>query len=237
MTNDPERIDPLATLPASIRDRIPSVTGDDLVTAAADPDRLGESRDDVERRRAAAHASKVRMWEARRPTRFASARVADLEDLQGREQVQGWVDRTPPYDTSLTLVLRSNEPGVGKSHAAYAAGNRAVSAGLWTLAWTAIKFNDAIRPGNDDTAYDVAQECDLLLLDDLGREKVSEWTLERLQSVLDARWSNEKRTIITTNLSGADLLTRYGDALVDRITDTLTMVLVDGSSRRRPLPW
>lgn len=224
--------------------QIPRVSAEDIAEVEADPYLLGESPADVEARRAPWEAaqtrqreSRLRMWEARVPTRFRNAQVSDLTADQGAAYVEAWCNRSEPAQDSLTLVLRAEEPGVGKSHAAYAVGNHAVAHGQWALAWTVAKFNDAIRPGNDDTAFDVAQECDLLVLDDLGREKITDWTLERLQTVLDSRWSNEKRTVITTNLDGPDMLARYGDPIVDRITDTMLYFLMRGQSRRRPVPW
>lgn len=228
--SEPERIDTMSTLPASLRERLPHLTADDLVE---DPYRLNESPADVQARRDAAAASKARMWDAQVPVRFAGARLADLTGDQCGPKIRQWADDTE----SLTLVIQAEEPGIGKSHAAYAVGHYAVERGAWAMAWTMVEFNDAIRPGGDDTAYTVAQECDLLVLDDMGREKMSDWTLERLQGVVDARWSNEKRTIVTTNLPGPAFVARYGEPIVDRLTDRMVMVKPTGTSRRKPAPW
>lgn len=231
MTEQP--FDPRRHLPPAIAQRVAlHLTADDL-KGPDDPYHYGESPDDVQKRRDAAAASKSRLWLARVPSRFASASLSELNAAQDEGgKVSGWWERG-----GANLVLRSIEPGVGKTHAAYAIGNHAVSTGAWAQAWTMSDFNEAIRPGRDDTAFTVAQECDLLVLDDLGREQRSEWTLERLQGVLDARWSNEKRTVFTTNLPGDQFQKHYGEPIVDRITDGVTMVTVAGTSRRKPAPW
>ena len=50
---------------------------------------------------------------------------------------------------------------------------------------------DDLRPG-DDSRQRVrdCQNCKLLILDDIGAEKASEWTQERLYSVIDHRYAN-----------------------------------------------
>lgn len=236
--SEPDRPDPLAVLPEHVRHHIAGLDPDDIVE---DPYRLTESPADVQARRDARAAWKARLWTGRVPMRFRSAALADLTTDQCADTVRAWATGQstsgaviPP---SLTLVIQAEEPGIGKSHAAYAVGNHAVEQGAWAMAWTMVEFNDAIRPGGDDTAYHVAQECDLLVLDDMGREKMSDWTLERLQGVVDARWSNEKRTVVTTNLPGPAFVARYGEPVVDRLTDRMVMVKPVGNSRRKPAPW
>lgn len=209
-------------VPAAIRDR----------PATDFPHRLGESPEEAAERLATATAVRRRRWDAAMPLRFASARVADLEASQGREVCARWWE-TPEIRT-LILV---GDPGRGKTHAAYAVGSQAVEDGAWAAAWTMVALNDAFRPNNDPAAYEVAQECDLLLLDDLGRERITEWTAERLQGVLDARWANNRRTIVTTNLPGGAVSERYGDPVQDRLIDAAWVVQVAGIARRARAPW
>lgn len=199
------------------------------------PDRLGESPEEAQERRQRANEHRRRLWDHRVPSRFASASLEDLTDDQNPGgRVADWWDRGV-----LTLVLRSERNGVGKSHAAYAIGNHAMAQAedVWAVCWTMIGLNDAFRPSGDDTAYGVAQTCDLLLVDDVGREKISEWTLERMQGVLDARWSERRRTILTTRLTGEQFVERYGGSISDRVRDDAWVVEVKGESRRAPAPW
>lgn len=192
-----------------------------------------ETTEEAEARRQQARDSLNRFWERRVPGRYAAALIDTLTPQQNPQgRVATWWE-----NGGQTLVLRSEKPGVGKSHAAVAVGRHAVANGAWSAFWTAIDLNDALRPGNDPAAYDVARECDLLVLDDLGRERITEWTIERLTSVLDARWSNDKRTVITTNLPGDKFVERYGDPIVDRIRDGLWTVAITGESRRTEAPW
>lgn len=198
-----------------------------------EPDHGGETVEEAQERLRTAQETANRFWEPRVPTRFKEARLDSLTPQQDpRGVVSGWWASTSP-----TLILRSLTPGVGKSHAAFAIGYHVVALRRSARSWSAIDLNEALRPGQDETAFDVAREVDLLVIDDLGAERLTEWTIERLTSLLDHRWGNQKRTILTTNLEGKVLLDRYGSRLVDRMIDEATIVEVAGMSRRRPAPW
>lgn len=57
--------------------------------------------------------------------------------------------------------------------------------------------------------------CGILCIDDLGKERLTEWSLPILFSIVNSRWEHRKPTIITTNYAGIDLLrcmTVNGDA-------------------------
>lgn len=65
---------------------------------------------------------------------------------------------------------------------------------------------DDLRPGEDSRQrVRDCQNCKLLILDDLGAEKASEWTQERLYSVIDHRYANCLPLIVTSNLPPGEL--------------------------------
>ena len=175
----------------------------------------------------------IAAWEARVPVEFRQASYADLGADQEPHIVSRWLDKG-----GKTLVIRSSAKGNGKSHAAYAVGNDAVRVReVDTVGWSVLDFNDAIRPDGDDVAYEVAKRASLLILDDLGGERLTEWTAERLLGVIDARCRDRKRTVVTTNLTGEELVARYSDRIVDRLTDGMWLATFTGPSRRKPLPF
>lgn len=236
MSTDPTDPAPRRIAPEGIVRRI---LADDLVPLD-DPYRLGESPQEAEERRMAGVRAQVRLdqerksrWTDRVPARFRDANPGHLPETSNPNgKVVSWLDADV-----ATLVLRSESPGVGKTWAAYAICNLAVARRQWVYGGSMIDLNESFRPGREGDAYAVAQECDLLLLDDLGRERITDWTIERLTGILDARWSNRRRTIITTNLDGSTFLARYGGPIVDRVTDDSWTLLIEGQSRRRPAPW
>lgn len=85
-------------------------------------------------------------------------------------------------------------------------------------------------------------ECDLLILDDLGTEKVSEWVYEKIFLLIDTRYNTNKPIIITTNLSLSDneyceikkhFEINGKNRIKDRINEMCYPQLVAGNSKRK----
>lgn len=89
--------------------------------------------------------------------------------------------------------------------------------------------------GFDEGAAELERlkHLDLLVLDDVGTEKVSDWARALLFEVLDARHEDRLRTIITSNLKPNDLSAHLGERLADRIREDATVMQVGGSTLRR----
>jgi hypothetical protein len=56
-----------------------------------------------------------------------------------------------------------------------------------------------------DRADELAHHRGIVILDDLGREKVSDWTGETIYTLVNTRYERVVPTIVTTNLTGAEL--------------------------------
>jgi len=76
----------------------------------------------------------------------------------------------------------------------------------------------------------------LLVIDDLGKEKVSEWVEQTLYRIVDARYRENKALVITSNFSLSELEGRYdevGPALVSRIAEMCEGAHLMGRDWRR----
>lgn len=94
---------------------------------------------------------------------------------------------------------------------------------------------DDFRPG-DGSVRRVrdCQQAKLLVLDDLGAEKASEWTQERLYSVIDHRYVNCMPLIVTGNLPPRELGDdNVGKRVASRLAEMCRVVPMTGSDRRR----
>lgn len=221
-----EREPSTPVIPAWISEKVPDGAEDF-------PYRLGESPEERQAVRDTALRARVEAYRARVPSRFTDASLTDLTPAQDPGgHIRSWWG-----NGAATLILRSDTPGVGKTHAAYAVGAEAIESGATVAAWSMLDLNDALRPGGDPDAYQWAQITDLLIVDDMGRERITDWTLERLQGLLDARWREQRRQLVTTNLDGPAFLARYGQPVVDRIRDASRAVVMPGKSRRTVAPW
>lgn len=77
------------------------------------------------------------------------------------------------------------------------------------------------------------QKAGLLVLDDLGAEKPSEWVRERLFEIIDQRYNDCTPIIITTNADIQELRQRLGDRICDRIRSMCNTYTVTSKSHRK----
>ena len=86
---------------------------------------------------------------------------------------------------------------------------------------------------------DKISECDLLIIDDFGAEKVTEWVLEKVFFLIDARYRMRKPFIISTNLQYktdeniCEIHKVFGKRIRDRINEVCCPILFKGESRRK----
>ena len=75
--------------------------------------------------------------------------------------------------------------------------------------------------------------ADLLVLDDAGAEKWTEWTEPTLYTIIDERYSYCKPLIITTNSTLDELEKKIGDRAMDRVLEMCEIVENTGESYRK----
>jgi DNA replication protein DnaC len=93
--------------------------------------------------------------------------------------------------------------GTGKSHAAVAAVRPAFERGLEVRFLPVVELLDLLRPGGPEgVLYDLA-DVDRLVLDDIGMERATDWTMERMYALVNRRWLEGRPTIATSNLPGS----------------------------------
>lgn len=106
------------------------------------------------------------------------------------------------YSENIGLLLWG-EVGTGKSYFAACIANALVEqcVSVRMTNFAAI-LNDLFAHSDDKNAYiNRLNECDLLIIDDLGIERDTEYALEQVYNIIDARYKSNKPIIITTNLS------------------------------------
>ncbi|KQP81553.1 ATP-binding protein [Aeromicrobium sp. Leaf291] len=191
-----------------------------------EPDRL--TVEDVARRR---RAARRRLYDESVPARFTDATLADLAPAaEWTPKIAGWLSSDSP-----TLLLYGGV-GVGKTHAGYAVLRAAADAGRYVAGFRLGDLLDALRPDAAPSRLPrVAQDSDVLLIDDLGAERATEWAVEQFESLVDHRSREARRLIVTTNLDGATLRQRYGDRALSRLRGGATAVQLAGADRRRDL--
>ena len=75
--------------------------------------------------------------------------------------------------------------------------------------------------------------CDLMILDDLGTEMSTSFTVSALYQLINLRLTAPRPTIISTNLGEEELARRYGGQIASRLTGEYELLLFAGSDIRR----
>ena len=87
--------------------------------------------------------------------------------------------------------------------------------------------------GREESRCDKYMECDLLIIDDLGTEFSSQFTLSCLYNLINTRQNRGLGTIISTNLDADDLSERYEARIYSRLLGENCKVLpFDGVDHR-----
>ena len=72
----------------------------------------------------------------------------------------------------------------------------------------------------------------LLVLDDLGAEKTSDWSRQVFYLLLDRRYREMKQTIITTNLSLEQIAETFDDRVASRLCEMGVTIELKGKDKR-----
>jgi DNA replication protein DnaC len=122
-------------------------------------------------------------------------------------------------------LMLFGETGVGKTHLAVAALNALIQRGFEGVFFDYQTLLDRIRGSYDRTsgsadkeAYRLALDCEILLLDDLGAHRVTDWVEDIVASIITHRCNHRKPVIVTTNLPPPGQTSNAAkDSLADRI--------------------
>ncbi len=90
------------------------------------------------------------------------------------------------------------------------------------------------KDGAEEARADVRrmENCDLLILDDLGTEFTTAYTVSALYTLLNTRLTGGKKTVISSNLTVEELGARYSPAIMSRLLGEFHTVKFAGSDVR-----
>lgn len=89
------------------------------------------------------------------------------------------------------------------------------------------------RDGETSAYLQRATNVPLLILDDLGAEKPSDWVVSQLYHIINTRLTNERPTVITTNLTEEGLIKQIGERTFERLKPPgYSVIVVDGPNLR-----
>ncbi|MFJ8474227.1 ATP-binding protein [Kitasatospora sp. NPDC094011] len=242
---EPQRMNPAAAM-AAIKARLDArglgLPDRGTIDDAPSPDQPGHPE---YHHRARAEFALTR-WDAAVPPRYTNARIVT------DPVINVWAQQVAANPADARSLLITGTTGTGKTHQAWAALRMVAESGparYEIIATTAADMYGRLRPGGSDAGTESGlnrlARIPLLLLDDLGSAKASEWVEEITYRLINERYNACRPTIFTSNypgqaprdekgrVLGPGLDIVLGERIVSRLMEMTDIVAMAGHDRRR----
>lgn len=173
--------------------------------------------------------------------RFSDSTFDSFKPMEGTEKAyERCRDYAVTYNQQEEGLLIWGEYGNGKSHLVASIAHEIKSKGYTVVFQTLPEllerirqtFNDRSNRETEKQIMDALLNCELLVLDDVGAEKVSDWVQDVLFRIVDGRYRKKKPILYTSNLKPSELKDRVGGRIYDRMIETSIMVQNTATSYR-----
>ena len=175
--------------------------------------------------------------ERHRHADFNKLDYSNLDKVAGLKEMINYYKRTPLNKVTKGVYLQG-DVGRGKTMLACAIFNNYLGQGRLRF----IVVDELIRrikeAFNSERDFDISKymEADLLILDDLGAEKTTEFVEGEIYNVINYRYNKKLPTIITSNINWQDLPNKYemnGKRIASRISEMCGSFNLNGKDYRR----
>jgi DNA replication protein DnaC len=175
---------------------------------------------------------------AKIPLRYKAAKLSDFSGEVVRQV-------SPFVDGHCHGIFIHGTVGTGKTHLGVAASKAAVIAAVKARSRASLlvtsapallseirsSFRESASLSEDDLIRKYSS-VEFLLVDDLGVERSTDFAIQTLYLIVDARYTGMRRTVFTSNLNIADIGDQLGDRIASRICGMGCVVPLNGKDRR-----
>lgn len=174
------------------------------------------------------------------PARFRGWTLGDYDPAGNEGPIQvaaAYINSFPENAKSGRSLYLIGDVGRGKTRLATTIALHVMQQGYTAKYVSCAAIYDQLKAGfgSSDGLLDSMTETGLLILDDVGKERVTEWTESVLFRIVNERYEKCRPIIITSNLGIDNIKARYtwsGDAIVSRIFEICRAILLSGPDRR-----
>ena len=135
-------------------------------------------------------------------------------------------------------IMFFGECGTGKTRKVYALHKLFVVNKIKSCVLNITDFLDEIRDTFSSGVYkekgvlENLDEYQVVIIDDLGVEKSTDWTSEMIYKLINKMYLEMKKVYITTNLDMKGISEKYGDRVASRIAEMCTITKLQGEDKR-----
>lgn len=176
--------------------------------------------------------TEVLLAQARIPKRFQHCGLNNFEPVSAGGSInisvsralnhtKRFVEEYPLVDVGLLYLGRC---GVGKTHLAVAALKELINKGIPALFYDfrdlLKEIQDSYNPNTHTSELKILApvlDAELLVLDELGASKPTEWVQETITHIITKRYNEKKVTIFTSNYLDIPIGSAYDESLTDRV--------------------
>ena len=165
---------------------------------------------------------------ARIPKRYLGKTLDSFENRKGdpvrtalKQGAKSWATDFANADRGLLL---HGVTGCGKTHIAIGILHEVITRGHSGLYCNVTDLLTRLRHSyhseaeeREERILEEADNVDLLVLDDMGAEAVTDWVRDRLYLIVNRRYESQKLLIVTTNCDHAELRERIGRRTASRL--------------------
>ena len=154
-----------------------------------------------------------------------------------------YMDEFDKPDKTYSNLIFFGKPGVGKTFLTHCIAKDILEKNHSVIYLSSIRFFKILSHASFDKNYDNTgnrqlkeiNNCDLLIIDDLGTELTNSFTISALFEQVNERILNNRSTIISTNMGFKELITTYTERVTSRFDQYYTYLNVIGDDIRQKI--
>ena len=170
---------------------------------------------------------------------FYPSRKSELESESPKKNMEKILSKSMSFlknfDTTDENLLFYGSSGTGKTFLSHCITKELIDKGSFVVYRTAeelIKALKEIRFNGDTSLEELLINCDLLIIDDLGTEQISDFTKTEMFNLLNTKLLKQKKMLVSTNLTLENLLHTYTERITSRLLGNFTLCKFFGDDIR-----